>query len=89
MNTGNLIIRIAFGLLFVWVGVEKFVETFLGGMGIQSMADFQKACGLACLGDTGIYIAGALLAALELIANILVEHDDSFSTYNQASQVGH
>ena len=71
-NTGNLIIRIALGLLFVWGGLEKFFEGFLGGVGLQNMADFLKANGLEFLGDTGTYIVGALLAVLELVAGVLV-----------------
>ncbi len=72
MKLGNLIIRIGFGLLFVWGGLEKFFEGFLGGVGLQNMADFLKANGLAFLGDSGTYVVGATLAAFELIAGILV-----------------
>ena len=71
-NIGDLIIRIGFGLLFVWGGLEKFFEGFLGGVGLQNMADFLKASGLAFLGDSGTYMVGALLAALELIAGVLL-----------------
>ncbi|EGV44514.1 DoxX family membrane protein [Bizionia argentinensis JUB59] len=69
---GNLIIRIGFALLFIWGGLEKFIEGFLGGVGLQNMADFLKESGLAFLGDTGTYALGALLALLELIAGILL-----------------
>lgn len=72
MQYGNLIIRIGLGLLFVWGGLEKFIEGFLGGVGLQNMADFLKSSGLAFLGDTGTYVLGALLAAFELIAGVLV-----------------
>ncbi|WP_394746996.1 DoxX family protein [Spongiimicrobium salis] len=72
MKSGNLVIRFGLGLLFVWGGVEKFIEGFLGGVGLQNMADFLKASGLAFLGDTGTYALGAILAALELIAGVLV-----------------
>lgn len=72
MNTGNLIIRIGFGILFVWGGLEKFIEGFLGGVGLQNMADFLKGSGLAFLGDTGTYILGALIALLELAAGIML-----------------
>ncbi|MDY7396404.1 DoxX family membrane protein [Aureibaculum sp. 2210JD6-5] len=72
MNTGNLVIRIGIALLFIWGGVEKFIEGFLGGVGLQNMADFLKSSGLAFLGDGGTYALGALLAALELVAGILV-----------------
>ncbi|MFD2551265.1 DoxX family protein [Bizionia sediminis] len=72
MKNGNLLIRIGFGLLFVWGGVEKFIEDFLGGVGLQNMADFLKNSGLGFLGDTGTYALGAILAALELVAGILL-----------------
>lgn len=72
MKNGNLVIRIGFGLLFVWGGLEKFFEGFLGGVGLQNMADFLKGSGLAFLGDTGTYVLGAILAALELVAGILL-----------------
>lgn len=71
-RTGNLIIRIGFALLFIWGGLEKFIEGFLGGVGLQNMADFLKQSGLAFLGDTGTYVLGAVLALLELIAGVLV-----------------
>ena len=72
MKIGNLVMRIGIGLLFVWGGLEKFFEGFLGGVGLQNMADFLKGSGLAFLGDTGTYIVGALLATFELIAGVLV-----------------
>ena len=72
MNIGNLLIRIGFGLLFVWGGLEKFIEGFLGGVGLDNMAAFLRSSGLAFLGETGSYILGAILAALELIAGILL-----------------
>ena len=40
MNLGNTIIRIGFGLLFVWCGLEKMIEGFLGGVGLDNMAAF-------------------------------------------------
>lgn len=72
MKSGNLIIRISFALLFIWGGLEKFFEGFLGGVGLQNMADFLKSSGLAFLGDTGTYTLGFILALLELIAGILL-----------------
>jgi len=72
MKNGNLLIRIGFGLLFVWGGLEKFIEGFLGGVGLQNMADFLASSGLAFLGDTGTFILGAILAALELTAGVLL-----------------
>lgn len=72
MNIGNLIIRIGFGLLFVWGGLEKFFEGFLGGVGLKNMAAFLQSSGLAFLGDAGTYALGAVLAALELVAGVLL-----------------
>lgn len=71
-NLGNLVIRIGFGLLFIWGGLEKFIEGFLGGVGLDNMAAFLSSSGLSFLGDTGTYVLGAILAALELIAGVLV-----------------
>ena len=68
MKYSDLIIRIGFGLLFVWGGLEKFFEGFLGGVGLQNMADFLKSSGLSFLGDSGTFALGALLAFLELAA---------------------
>jgi len=72
MKAGSIIIRIGIGLLFVWGGLEKFMEGFLGGVGLDNMAAFLKSNGLAFLGDSGVYAVGALLAAVELAAGILV-----------------
>ena len=72
MKYSNLIIRLGIGLLFVWGGLEKFFEGFLGGVGLQNMADFLKSSGLAFLGDNGTYVLGVLLALFELVAGILV-----------------
>ncbi|WP_108868436.1 DoxX family protein [Aquimarina aquimarini] len=72
MNNGNLIIRIGFGILFIWGGLEKFIEGFLGGVGLNNMAAFLQSSGLAFLGETGTYILGAIIALLELIAGILL-----------------
>ena len=55
MKTGNIIIRIGFGLLFVWGGLEKFIEGFLGGVGLNNMAAFLKSSGFAFLGDSGTF----------------------------------
>jgi len=72
MNNGNLIIRIGFGLLFIWGGLEKFIEGFLGGVGLDNMAAFLRSSGLAFLGETGTYALGAILALLELVAGVLL-----------------
>ena len=72
MNIGNTIIRIGFGLLFVWGGLEKMIEGFLGGVGLDNMAAFLKSSGFAFLGDTGTYVLGAFVALVELVAGILL-----------------
>lgn len=72
MLNGNLLIRIGMGLLFVWGGLEKFFEGFLGGVGLKNMAGFLQSSGLDFLGDTGAYVLGAILALLELLAGILL-----------------
>lgn len=81
-NFGDLIIRIGMGLLFVWGGLEKFFEGFLGGVGLQNMADFLKSSGLGFLGDTETYIVGFLLALLELLAGVfLLANKQLFYSY--------
>lgn len=72
MNNGSTIIRIGFGLLFIWGGLEKFIEGFLGGVGLNNMAEFLATSGLGFLGETGTYVVAALLATLELVAGILL-----------------
>lgn len=72
MNFGNLIIRIAFGLLFIWGGLEKFFEGFLGGVGLQNMAGFLKSTGWSFLGDTGTFVLAVILSTLELVAGVLL-----------------
>jgi len=72
MNIGNTIIRIGIALLFIWGGLEKFFEGFLGGVGLDNMAGFLKSSGLAFLGDSGTYALGALIALVELVAGIFV-----------------
>lgn len=72
MKIGDLLIRIGFGLLFVWGGLEKFFEGFLGGVGLDNMASFLSSSGLSFLGDTGTYIVAIVLAALELAAGVLL-----------------
>lgn len=75
MDLGNILIRVGFGLLFVWGGLEKFFEGFLGGVGLQNMADFLANSGLGFLGSTGVFVLAVLLAALELIAGIALIAD--------------
>ena len=72
MKNGNILIRIGFGLLFIWGGLEKFFEGFLGGVGLENVANFLKGSGFLFLGDSGAYILGILLAALELIAGVAI-----------------
>ncbi len=72
MKYGNLMIRIGFGLLFIWGGLEKFFEGFLGGVGLQNMADFLKSIGWDFLGNQGTLILATALALLEIIAGVLL-----------------
>lgn len=72
MKIGNTIIRIGFGLLFVWGGLEKLIEGFLGGVGLDNMAAFLKSSGFAFLGDSGTNVLGAFVAIVELAAGILL-----------------
>ncbi|SNA79871.1 conserved membrane hypothetical protein [Flavobacterium psychrophilum] len=72
MNFGNLIIRIAFGLLFIWGGLEKFFEGFLGGVGLQNAAGILKTIGWSFLGDTGTFVLAVILSTLELVAGVLL-----------------
>ena len=72
MNFGNFIIRIAFGLLFIWGGLEKFFEGFLGGVGLQNMAGFLKSTGWSFLGDTRTFVLAVILSTLELVAGLLL-----------------
>jgi len=82
MINGNILIRIGFGLLFIWGGLEKFFEGFLGGVGLQNVANFLQASGFSFLGDTGSYILGIVLAALELIAGVaLLTNKKLFESY--------
>ncbi len=72
MLNGNFLIRLGFGLLFIWGGIEKFIEGFLGGVGLSNMADLLSSSGLGFLGETGTLVLAAVIAALELIAGILL-----------------
>ena len=58
------------GLLFIWGGLEKFFEGFLGGVGLDKMAGFLQSSGFGFLGDKGNLILAGLLALLELVAGI-------------------
>lgn len=71
-HLGDLTIRVGFGLLFIWGGLEKFIEGFMGGVGLQNMANFLYGSGLSFLGESGTYALGAVLALLELVAGILL-----------------
>ncbi len=72
MNYGNLVIRIGLGLLFVWGGLEKFFIGFVGGVGLDKMANSLQNIGFGFLGDKGTYILAFLLALTELIAGVLI-----------------
>ena len=72
MNYGDLIIRVGFGLLFIWGGLEKFFEGFVGGVGLQKMASSLGSLGWGFLGDTGTLALAAFLALAELVAGVLM-----------------
>ncbi|NER11885.1 DoxX family membrane protein [Leptobacterium flavescens] len=82
MQNGNFLIRLGFALLFIWGGLEKFIEGFLGGVGLNNMAEFLKGSGLDFLGDTGALVVAAILAAVELLAGIaLLLNKELFKSY--------
>lgn len=72
MKKGDIILRIGFGLLFIWGGLEKFFEGFLGGVGLEKTAGGLASLGFGFLGDSGTYVLAFFLAATELIAGILI-----------------
>lgn len=83
---GNLLIRIGMGLLFIWGGLEKFIEGFLGGVGLKNMAAFLSSNGLGFLGDTGNLVLGGVVAAVELIAGVaLLANKRLFEAYGVLS----
>ena len=68
--SGNLLIRIGIGVIFVWGGLEKFIPGFLGGVGFTGASGFIGGL----FGVDGI-IATILtlgLALTELAAGILI-----------------
>lgn len=72
MKYGNVLIQIGFGLLFIWGGLEKFFEGFLGGVGLQKMASVLHSTGWSFLGESGTLVLAAVLAFLELLAGVLL-----------------
>ncbi len=72
MINGTTIIRFGYGILFIWGGLEKFFQGFLGGVGLHNMADFLKSTGWSFLGDSGTFALAVLLASMELLAGILL-----------------
>lgn len=72
MFNSNFIIRLGIGLLFVWGGLEKFFEGFLGGVGLDAVGQLLYSSGLSFLGESGTFALGTVLAAFELIAGIAV-----------------
>ncbi|MCF8715082.1 DoxX family membrane protein [Joostella atrarenae] len=72
MKTGNYLIQLGFGLLFIWGGIEKFIEGFMGGVGLENMAALLMNNGLSFLGESGAIMLSGVLAFLELIAGILL-----------------
>lgn len=79
-NTGNLVIRIGIGLIFLWGGLEKFIPGFLGGPGLEGATGF--------IGDV-FGVSGVIatimtigLAITELVAGImLIAGKKLFETY--------
>lgn len=72
MKTGNYLIQLGFGLLFIWGGIEKFIEGFMGGVGLENMAALLMNNGLSFLGESGAIMLSEVLAFLKLIAGILL-----------------
>jgi putative oxidoreductase len=72
MLNSNFITRLGIGLLFVWGGLEKFFEGFLGGVGLDAVGGLLYSSGLSFLGEPGTFVLGAVLAALELVAGLAV-----------------
>lgn len=71
-DCGLLMMRIGLGALFIWGGLEKFFEGFLGGVGLQAVANLLGDIGFSFLGESGLYVAAVILAAAELIAGIMI-----------------
>ncbi len=70
MNYGDTFIRIGFGILFLWGGLEKLFEGFLGGVGLHNMAEFLQNSGWSFLGSSGTYILALVLALMEILAGL-------------------
>ena len=79
-RTGNLVIRIGIGIIFLWGGLEKFIPGFLGGPGLEGATGFIGGV----FGVSGI-IATMMtigLAITELVAGIfLIAGKKLFETY--------
>jgi len=69
-GTGNLIIRIGIGIIFLWGGLEKFIPGFLGGPGLEGATGFIGGV----FGVSGIFatLITVGLAITELTAGILL-----------------
>ncbi len=72
MNLGTSLIRFGYGLLFIWGGLEKFFQGFLGGVGLRNMADFLQSTGWGFLGNQGSYALAFFLASVELLCGVLL-----------------
>ena len=72
MILSNLIPRLGLGLLFVWAGLEKFFEGFLGGVGLERMAAGLGKRGFDFLGENGLFVLAFVLALTELVVGILI-----------------
>lgn len=69
---GIRLIQIGLGLLFLWGGLEKFFEGFLGGVGLDKMAQFLGSIGLDFLGASALFGLAVVLALTETIAGVLL-----------------
>lgn len=72
MISSGFVTRLGLGLLFVWGGLEKFFEGFMGGVGLDKMAGFLGKIGFGFLGESGLLVLAFILSLFELIAGILL-----------------
>jgi putative oxidoreductase len=80
MKSGNLLIRIGIGLIFIWGGLEKFIPGFLGGPGLEGATGFIGGV----FGVSGVIatIITVGLALTELAAGVLlIAGKKLFETY--------
>jgi len=70
--TGMHVINWGMGLLFIWGGLEKFFEGFLGGVGLTNMANFLGQIGFDFLGGGILFALAIVIAVIELVAGVLL-----------------